>query len=664
MVVALILIAGCVALWYMAEDQAGSALEAEAKEAMLKVAKQVAETQDSRVQARMYVVESLANRSVIRGQLGDRESTLEEKLQVLREELETAKELGFKEFTLVDREGNGHICNGGTVQVADRDYFKTAISGKSCVSSTIISKADGSVIFAYNAPVRHYQTNEIIGILSGIVDGAKFSELVGSVTYAQTGYAFAVDGAGKMIAHRDVESVTSQANYLEQAKSDPSLDSLAGVISKMIAGEEGAGSYTFEGVDKLCAYAPIGTTGWSVAVTAPRDEVLARAGGLKRSMLLISAIVIFAAVMLVVLFMRSMTAGITAAAAHLGVIAEGDFTRTVPERHLRLRDEVGKMARAVDEMQNRMKALLSGIKEDAKTLAQSSETLGAASEEIAASSGEVAKAIQQVAAGASDQSGHLQDILRLAEDMASSLERVRAELEKVRANSEESSKLADVGKKELDLLVNSIRAVRESFNTVTERLSALSGSVNQIGEILEVINGIADQTNLLALNAAIEAARAGEAGRGFAVVADEVRKLAEQSRASSDKIRDLLTSIGSETSEVVRTSNDTGQQVASQLEKAEKTIKAFDNILQAVAAIVPMIEATYREVDATVKAKDTVLDRVQSVSAVAEEAAASSQEISASAEELSASTEEIASGAQEIMRVARRLEEQAERFKV
>lgn len=89
---------------------------------------------------------------------------------------------------------------------------------------------------------------------------------------------------------------------------------------------------------------------------------------------------------------------------------------------------------------------------------------------------------------------------------------------------------------------------------VTERLTGLSGSVNQVGEILEVINGIAEQTNLLALNAAIEAARAGEAGRGFAVVAEEVRKLAEQSRASTDKIRGLLNNIASETNEVVSTS--------------------------------------------------------------------------------------------------------------
>ncbi|MGB9860268.1 MAG: methyl-accepting chemotaxis protein, partial [Moorellaceae bacterium] len=166
------------------------------------------------------------------------------------------------------------------------------------------------------------------------------------------------------------------------------------------------------------------------------------------------------------------------------------------------------------------------------------------------------------------------------------------------------------------------------------------------------------------LNAAIEAARAGEAGRGFAVVADEVRKLAEQSRASSDKIRDLLNNITSETGEVVNTSQEVTRQVAGQLENVEHTIKAFDDILESIAAIAPMIQATYREVDSTVKAKDVVLERVQSVSAVSEETSASAQEISASAEELSASTQEIAANAQQILGVAKRLEEQVERCKV
>lgn len=660
----LIVLIGCLVLFLVSENQAGRALEGEASEAMMKVAKQAAATQDSRIQMRMYAVESIANRNVIRGIQGDHEATLEEKMKALLDEQKRGESLGFKQFGIADKEGNAFFSDGSKANVSDRDYFRAALGGKTAVSSSIVSKLDNSVVFVYAAPIHHYATNEIIGVLIGVVDGAKFSELVGSITYGRTGYAFAVDSTGKTIAHKEAERVTGQENIIEQAKSNKALAPFATVISKMANGEEGVATYTFQGQKKIIAYAPIKTTSWAIAVTAPSAEVLARAAGLRQSVLLVSILIILVALVLTFVMARTITAPLVLAVDHLGLIAGGDFTRPVPEVFLRRKDEIGKLVHAIDQLQANLRPLLSGLRGDAKTLSGNSETLSATSEEIASSSGEVANAIQQVASGASDQAGHLQEILELVKNITTSLEKVYSELGRVKTNSEETSKLADTGKKELDSLIVSIRGVREAFKVVVERLDVLKGSVSQVAEILDVINGIADQTNLLALNAAIEAARAGEAGRGFAVVADEVRKLAEQSRVSSDKIRALLNNITLKTDEVVATSEEVSGQVTSQLENVEHTVKAFDNILDSVTAIGPMIEATYREMDGTVKAKDLVLDRVQSISSVAEETSASAQEISASAEELSASTQEIAANAQQILEVAKRLEEQVERFKV
>ncbi|MDK2894917.1 MAG: methyl-accepting chemotaxis protein [Moorella sp. (in: firmicutes)] len=660
----LIVLVGCLVLVFVSYDRARNALESEAKEAMLKMAQQAAETLESRIQARMYVMETLANNTVIRGRWGNREATLEEKLEVLREEQKEAGSLGFRRFGIADKEGNAVYSDGSKANIADREHFRAALEGKTFVSSTIVSKIDKSVIFAYTTPIRNYTTDEIIGVLIGIVDATKFSELVADITYGRTGYAFAVDSTGKTIAHKDAERVTNEENIVEAVKSDPSLDSLAAVMSRMIQGERGVGNYIFQGQKEIIAYAPVESTGWSLGVAAPEVEVLEKIAGLKWSVLFVSLIIILVALVLTLVMARTITTPLALAVDDLGLIAGGDFTRPVSEKFLRMKDEIGRLVRAVHRLQADLKPLLSGLKEDAKTLAGNSETLSAASEEIASSSGEVAKAIQQVASGASEQAGHLQEILGLVENINSNLEKVYTELGYVKANTEETSRLAGVGKKELDILIASIKDVREAFKVVVEKLTDLSSSVNQVGEILEVINGIADQTNLLALNAAIEAARAGEAGRGFAVVADEVRKLAEQSRASSDKIRALLDTIAAGTNEVVNTSEEVRRQVVAQLENVEKTVKSFDDILHSVAAIAPTIDETYRQVDNTVKAKDVMLERVQSISAVSEETSASAQEISASAEELSASTQEIASTAQEVLRVARRLEEQVGRFKV
>lgn len=659
----LIVLIGCLVLWFVSENRAGSALEAEARDAVQKVAKQAADTIDGRLQARIAVVESLADNSVIRGRWGDQEATPDEKLQVLRDEQKRVANL-FKQFGIADTQGNAFFSDGSTVSIADRDYFKEALGGKTAVSSTIVSRIDNSVVFAFATPIHHYATGEITGVLIGIADAAKLSELIGGITYARTGYAFVVDGTGKTIGHKDVQKVTSQENIIELARSNQALAPLAAIISKMVRGEDGVENYSYQGQEKILAYAPIKTTGWSVAVTAPKAEVLDRASGLRTSMLLISFLIVVVALALTFAIARSIVAPLVLAVDHLGLIASGDFTRPVPEKFLRMRDEIGRLAQAVDRLQENIRPLLSGLKENARTLAGSSENLSAASEEIASSSGEVARAIQQVAAGASEQAGHLQEIGNLIEEITESLERVYTELGHVKEKSEETSRLAGVGKKELDALVASIESVRDAFRVVTERLTSLTGSVDQVGEILEVINDIAEQTNLLALNAAIEAARAGEAGRGFAVVAEEVRKLAEQSRSSSDKIKALLGSIASETRDVVSTSEDVSRQVVAQLENVENTIKSFDDILDSVAAMVPEIEAVYRDMDSTVRAKDVVLDRVQSISAVAEETSASAEEISASAEELSASTEEIAASAQELLNISKQLEEQVEKFQV
>lgn len=667
MLFGLVVLIGCLALTYLSQNRAGSALGSEAKDAMLKVVKQVALTQDSRIQARIYTVEALAARNVIRGKSGDREATLEEKLQALQEEQKRAESLGFKEFTIVDKEGNGFISNGGKVSIGDRDYFQAALNGATVVSSSIFSKSDSSLVFAFATPIRHYATGEISGVLVGFVDGAKFSDLVGSISYGRTGYAFAVDNAGKTIAHKDVQRVLSEERIGEQAKYDQSLAPLAAVVSKMAQGEEGVEEYTFQGQDYVIAYAPIETTGWSVALTAPKAEVLEKTATLNQSMLSLSLFIIVLALILTFAMATNVATPITNLTKVVKRLAAYDFTfdeKDKAVRYLKRTDEIGQMANALAEMQKNIISLVRELKTDAQTLSGNSESLSAASEEIASSSGEVAQAIQQVAAGASEQANNLQEILSLIQNITASLEKVYTELTNVKANSEKTSGLADVGKKELDALIASIKGVRDSFKVVVKKMTDLQSSVKQVDQILEVINGIAEQTNLLALNAAIEAARAGEAGRGFAVVADEVRKLAEESRASSDKIRSLLVTIGTETNDVVATSNEVGRQVAEQLGKVENTIKAFDDILEAIAAMGPMIERTYKEVDSTAKSKDVVLERVQSISAVAQETSASSQEIAASAEELSATTEEIASTAQEVHGVAKRLAEQVERFKV
>jgi len=656
----LVVAIGCAVLWYIASNRADAALEDEARSAMLKVAQQFAAAQDARVQTVMYAIERAAGNDILRSGASDRAAVQ----RALADELEQAKSLGFKRMGFIDRTGKALYPDGSTADLADRQYFKTALQGKTNISTTLVSKVDQSVMFAVAAPVRDRATGQITGVLFGIIDADRFGRPVAEQTVARTGYAFAVDSTGKTIAHKDAERVLKMENIIEEAKKTPALSPLAAIVARMAKGEEGTAEYTLEGQERIVAFAPVKSAGWSIGLTAPRTDILERTAGLDRGLLIASAVIVLFILGLTTLIARSVARPLRLAAERLAIIASGDFTQPVVEKFLRRKDEIGKLAQAVDKLQSDLRPLLSSLKTEAKTLASNSENLSASSEEIASSSGEVSNAIQQVASGASDQAKNLQEVVALMSDVSSRLSQVEAELKKVKANTEETAQLADTGKIELNALITAIDSVRQAFSQVAEKLDGLNSSVAQVGEITGVITGIAEQTNLLALNAAIEAARAGEAGRGFAVVAEEVRKLAEESRASAEKIKGLLDGIGAATSEVVHTARETGEQVDKQTENAKNTAKAFDNILQSAAAIAPMVAAAFRELDDTVKARNAVFDRMQSVSAVAEETSASAEEIAASTEELTATTEEIAANAQQVLMIAKRLEEQAAKFKV
>ncbi len=660
----LIVLLGCLALGFAGTERAGALLEEDARDAMLKEVRYLAANQETRVNERLKVAQMTADRNVIRGRFGDRETTLAEKIEILQRDLEQAKSLGIQRMGLIDKAGNAVYHNGTTANQADRDYFRRAMAGEANVSSSIISKLDNSVIFVFAAPVRHYATGEITSVVTAVMDGTKFSQILGQVKFAQTGYAFAVDSSGKIIAHKEIDYVLKQENLLEKAKTDPELAQLAGAVEQMAKGEEGIAVYRYNNQDMLIAFSPIKSTGWSIALTAPRGEVLSRVSGLKRDFIILSGLIILIAAAATLFIARGIVRPLRLAVARLGAIAAGDFTQPVPEDFLRRGDEIGDLARAVGRLQQDMRNLIAGVRTEAHALAGNSESLSASSQEVAAAAGETARAVEEVAKGASEQAENLQQVAKLVNDISKQLDNVYNSFTDIKTGSETAAAAADKGKQELTALTASIDTVRQAFRQVSDKLSGLGTVVGQVGEIISVITGIAEQTNLLALNAAIEAARAGEAGRGFAVVAEEVRKLAEESRRSADKIRELLGAISGETKAVIATSQTTDQHVAAQLDTVKQTVQAFDAVLAAVLAIAPLVAAGFKEMNATVNTKDAVLSRVQDISALAGAAAAAAEQMAASAEELSASTEEIAAGAQQTLGVANKLTGQVDKFKL
>ncbi|MVX65439.1 HAMP domain-containing protein [Clostridium chromiireducens] len=617
------------------------------------IAIQTASSVEQKFMGDLMTLESLASREDI----ADPNNPYENKIKILKSE---AKRLGYIKMGIADLKGDVLYSDDKTSNVNDREYFQKAKAGSKNISDPIISKTDGSVIIAYAIPVK--SNDSIVGVLVCTISSDTLSKFTNNVKFGETGNAFMINKSGVVVAHTNVDLVKKMYNPIEEAKKDSKLNGLAGVITTMTQGNAGTGYYYFDGVNKYVGYAPVNNTNWSIAVVINENEMLSQLTAMRVSIAATSIIFLVIGIIFIYLISNKIADAIKRTSKHLDRLAKGDLSFEVSSKYINSKDEIGQMAKSIIEMKTSLSGMILSIRESSDKIHDHAQNLSSVSQEMSSSSENIALAINNVALGNSSQAEELISSTQLLDSFSEGLTNMVGEINVIDRNSQDINLKAKENSDNMENMKSSIKNIDISFNSFSDKILQLTQSIKQINDITNIINSIADQTNLLALNAAIEAARAGESGRGFSVVADEIRKLAEESKNSSENINKLIQEIEKEAILISNDTNNMIDELDDQVKIINYSAESFENIIDSINNIIPKIEYINSTAIDLNSSKNNIVDKLTCISAISEENSASSEEISASSEELNASSEEVASSSKVLSKMTEEMSEQVNRF--
>jgi methyl-accepting chemotaxis protein len=554
----------------------------------------------------------------------------------------------YETVNVVGRSGVVYASSVSTtvgVPVSDREYIKNAMAGQANIGDVMVSKTTGKPVSPIAVPI--YSNGAVVGACFIVLHIDFLSELIASQKIGKEGYSFVVEKSGLVIAHPDAKQVL-KLNALQ-------VNGVADFAKEMVAGKTGVTNYHFNGEPKTAGYAPVASTGWSVALTLSQGEFLQAANDVRNIVLIVAGIAIALGFLIYFVFSRSITTPLSKGVAFAQLVAGGDFSQQLD---IRQKDEVGMLVEALNTMSMKLKDMITTIMDSADQVAASSEEISASSQSLAEGSQSQASTLEETSASVEELTASVDQVSGNAQSQAAAVEEGTASMAQVQRSIDEISKsltdIAGLATQSVDKSVEGARAVME----VVEGINLISDSSEKIAGIVNVISDIADQTNLLALNASIEAARAGEHGRGFAVVADEVSKLADRSSTSTKEIGALIKESVKNVTRGVETAKGS-QGAMEEIRGASQKVKEM---------IVGLSDALGQQVGAIkelAKALENVSEMSQSISAATEEQTSNAKQVAkavesvneltqaaaSAAEEMSSSTEQLSGMAQELQKM-------------
>lgn len=529
------------------------------------------------------------------------------------------------------------------------DWFAGALEKKSTFVSDVFqfSQTEFPKI-AVSLPLLS-ENEESVGVIVAFLSVPKLSEFIGEIRLGDTGYAMIVDRLGKLVAHPDKTYALKR----------PAMDQLS-IVKDMLSGQAGFEQVTLQGAEYYGAYQFDSSLKWGMIVVQSVAEVKREVHTLQLTILAVSIVGIAALAALLYVFVRKIVTPVKEVQQKMSSFSKGELFQTM---QVQTNDEIRQLADSFNSMSSQIRSIIGKIQHVIVDVKQVAHHVGNGSRHSHAMQSEVVAVSERLSQEMDHQQLQIEGIHTTMSGITAEISRITESMEAAVLQNHESRKQSVKASSSIDALKENMQKISEDMKSSLHAMSAMKDSMVDIRDILSLISQISKRTKLLSFNARIEASRAGQAGLGFGVVADEIRQLSEQTEEATARIEQVIQSGESRMERVSDCLEITDQATISGIHTLHQATDIFQQTVRISEAITAQFE-TIRELSASIHVQSqSIQERVDTLSLSAQEVVSGTQQAVASNQESLSLSEQFLHDSERLAGIIEDLEQEIRFFR-